>query len=115
MISNERAERFRLVEKRHATAPQLPTDRPPTKAEVWAYWSHIYDGIKTHAELIADAKADWAYKYATWWLRRGWRKQPDWIEGAPVIDEAVPHFISVDNWQSAVNDAWSRAQEAKAA
>lgn len=107
-------ERYKTVERNHLTAPPLPTDRPPTKREAWDHYSHIYGSVKTPDELRIFVKEAWAWKYAAAWLL-GWRKQPDWVEGAPVLDDAVPHLITPATWQRAVNEAWARAQERQAA
>jgi hypothetical protein len=107
-------EKYRDVERRWESAPKFPVDRPPTKAEVWAFYSHIYKNVKTDAELKSQARTAWALKYIFWWMQ-GWRKQPDWVEGDAVIEAAVPHRISLQNYERAVYDAWDVAQERKAA
>ena len=59
------------------TAPDLPTDRPPTRAEVWAYITHVYEGLWTQDKMEAHAKACWAGNYVRWVNFQGWRKKPD--------------------------------------
>ena len=76
------------------TAPEIPTDRPPTRAEVWAYVSHVYNGLWDEEKMKAHAKACWAGNYVRWVNLLFWRKPPDWTEGeAKLIDGP----ITVDN------------------
>jgi hypothetical protein len=87
------------------SAPSLPTDRPPTRAEVWAHYHHIYFDFKGHRpngictptclrtdgnELEVEAAEMWAWRYVVA-LRNGWDKQPDWKEGDEVIPAGVPN------------------------
>jgi hypothetical protein len=81
------------------TAPEMPTDRPPTRAEVWAYITHVYEGLWTEDKMEAHAKACWAGNYVRWVNLHGWRKKPDW-EGEAQLElgtEEVEGPISVDN------------------
>lgn len=79
-----------VPDDRWESAPELPTDRPPTREEVWAYTEHMYADLKTPHELKAHAAFAWAGTYAYWVNHNGWDKQPDWIPGDEVIPAAVP-------------------------
>lgn len=98
------SQRF-VPDERIQSAPAFPLDRPPTRAEVWAHYHHIYFDFKGHRpntlctdacirtegnELEVEAAEAWAWWYITR-LRNGWNKQPDWKEGDPVIPAAVPN------------------------
>jgi hypothetical protein len=71
-------------------APELPTHRPPTKREVWDRYSFIYGDIKPPDELTRFCRDAWVWLYVEAFNFRAWRKQPDWVDGDPVIDAAVP-------------------------
>lgn len=86
-------------------APRLPAGRPPTRREVWERLHFLYYDLKGHAPsplcsdkcrrkpegvLEAMARSEWTWAYVYRHIFRGWRKQPDWVEGDPVISEAVP-------------------------
>lgn len=78
-------------------APGLPHDRPPTRAEVWAHFSHVYrSGVKSGDELRDYCKARYVDGYAYWHGIYQWRKQPDWMPGDPVIPAAVPASLGPD-------------------
>lgn len=79
-----------LTHERLAQAPLLPADRPPTRREVWDREFALYHDIKTHDEMAARARTAWAYAYTRWFNTKGWRKQPDWVEGDPVFEDCVP-------------------------
>lgn len=79
-----------VPDDRWQSAPELPTDRPPTREEVWAYTEHMYADLKTRQEMQAHAAFAWAGTYVYWVNHNNWGKQPDWIPGAPVIASAVP-------------------------
>lgn len=72
-------------------APRLPTHRPATKREVWDHYSFIYKDIKPHNELARFCRDAWLWNYVDWFNFKGWRKQPDWVDGDQVIHEAVPN------------------------
>ena len=74
-----------------ATAPPVPFDRPPTKAEVWAYMTHVYSKLMDGGELRRRAREKWAGNYVYCVNIRGWNKQPDWVEGEAVIEAACPN------------------------
>jgi len=79
-----------VPDDRWESAPPLPTDRPPTRAEVWAYTEHMYAGLKTEQELQAHAAFAWAGTYVYWVNFNNWDKQPDWTPGDTVVRNAVP-------------------------
>lgn len=79
-----------VPDSRLMTAPRPPLDRPPTRQEVWDTNWHVYQGIKERDEIAAMSKAEWVATYVYWFNLKDWRKQPDWVEGDPVIPEAVP-------------------------
>lgn len=89
---------------RWKTAPPLPTDRPPTRREVWAHFHHRFFDLKEHQEsplcdprcelgpnqeLEAFCRDTWVWAYVQRFIHGTWDKQPDWSEGDPVIPEAV--------------------------
>lgn len=78
-----------VTEDRWETAPKPPLDRPPTRAETWAYYSHIYADDLENAAI--RARNTWAWLYVYCFNFRGWRKQPDWKEGDPVIEAGIPN------------------------
>jgi hypothetical protein len=86
-----------LTFDRMEKAPNLPHDRPPTRREVWDREHALYNGLKTHDEMKLRAKSSWVYAYCRWFNLKGWRKQPDWVEGDPVIEDAVPN-VEVLYW-----------------
>jgi len=73
-----------------ATAPKMPHDRPPTRAEVWAYVHHCYEAVKTHDEMVAHAKCLFVGNYVYAVNLRGWDKPPDWTEGDPAPPKRCP-------------------------
>lgn len=79
-----------VPDNRWETAPPIPLDRPPTRAEVWAYVKHMYHDLKTPAELEAHAKATFVGNYVRWVNFNGWRKPPDWKEGQPAPPGRCP-------------------------
>jgi hypothetical protein len=99
--------------------PALPTERPPTRREVWEHYHGIYFDFKGHSrsplctprclhnetrELESYCRDAWAWGYIQRFVSgmKGWDKQPDWVEGDPVIPAAVPDvsaFLSGD-WAS---------------
>lgn len=72
-------------------APILPTHRPPTKRECWDRYSFIYADIKSEEELRVFCRDAWMWFYVSAVNFKSWRKQPDWVDGDPVIHEAVRH------------------------
>lgn len=79
-----------VPDNRYETAPPLPTNRPPTRRECFAYYSHVFKDVKDDTAIAQHAREVWAWRYVEWVNGRGWRKQPDWVEGAPVIDVGLP-------------------------
>jgi hypothetical protein len=109
-----------MNDARHENAPPMPFDRPPTRAEVWAHVQHYYSGgDKTEAQLQAMARDRWAGNYVYWVNFNGWKKQPDWTEGDPVIEAGVPTKpFEAGHGRSYYNDVRAlleRARERKAA
>lgn len=103
-----------VADDRYLTAPAMPTDRPPTKEEVWAYWSHQLDGVKTTDEIKLFARGSWAWAYVYEVNFRGWRKHPDWVPGDPVIHEATPtRAIPLGNYIPRVEELWGLARQIK--
>ncbi len=88
-----------VTDDRLNTAPDFPTDRPPTRAEVWAYISHVYAEVWTTDKMEAHAKACWVGNYVRWVNLHFWRKKPDWIGDAQMeLDtDEVEGPISVDD------------------
>jgi hypothetical protein len=86
-------------------APNIPTHRPPTRKEVWARGHALYYDRKTHqrrpecddrcltqstpGELEAWCRSSWVGCYAYAVAVKGWAKQPDWVDGDPVLPEAT--------------------------
>ena len=94
-----------IPDSRRESAPPLPTTRPATRAETWAHYHHVWFDRKGHAkqalctdeclheragELETYCRDAWAWSYIQRFLSGGWDKHPDWVEGEPVIPEAVP-------------------------
>lgn len=90
---------------REDSAPKLPPGRPPTRREVWARYHFIFFDRKGHkattgckptclhddaGELERYCRGAWAWHYISLFIFKGWDKQPDWVEGDPVIPAAVP-------------------------
>ena len=88
-----------VTDEKLNTAPPIPTDRPPTRAEVWAYVSHVYADVWKADKMEAHAKAAWAGNYVRWVNLLGWRKKPDWTGDAQLElgTEEVEAPISVRN------------------
>lgn len=98
-------------------APMLPTNRPPTKKEVWDRFNFIYQDIKEHGDLARFCRNWWCWAYVDWVNRKAWRKQPDWVDGDTVIYEAVPSKpFGPDEgaWIREVNRLFEIAKGAKA-
>lgn len=95
------------------TAPALPADRPPTKQEVWDYFSHVFSDTKRRDDLIGFCRDYWVWSYVDFVNRRGWDKQPDWIPGQPVKSFAVPSQTfkagEPHNWLVTVQHCWEKA------
>lgn len=108
---------YALVETRSTTAPLLPTHRPPTKSEVWARYSHIYEGVKSPDELKRFCLEAWAWFYVEAVNFRQWRKHPDWVDGDDVIEDAVPAgpFVAGRRHEPEVESLWNIAKERKSA
>jgi hypothetical protein len=78
------------VDQLSMDAPMLPTNRPPTKREVWDRYSYIYGEIKGEDELRRFCRDAWAWHYVSWFNFKAWRKHPDWVDGDAVIYDALP-------------------------
>ena len=92
-----------MPDNRHATIPPLPEGRPPTREECWNYYSLYFAGLKNQHDIIRFARDQWAWMYVTWVNTRGWRKQPDWVEGDPVRVEGIPEVFEAGNGASFYN------------
>lgn len=77
-------------EEQFKTQPKMPSGRPPTKDEVWAWVVHMYGGIFETPKLRELAQKKWAWAYVWEVNFAGWRKHPDWVPGDPVVADAVP-------------------------
>ena len=104
-----------LPDDRWQSAPPIPLDRPPTRAEVWAYVEHLYHDLKTEDERKAFAAQMWAGNYAWWVNWNGWNKQPDWTEGDPVIPAAVPKRGSILSGSNVYQIVKSHLDQARSA
>lgn len=93
------------------TAPPIPTNRPPTRAEVWAHVQHFYGNLKTTAELEKMARDRWAGNYIYAVNFNGWRKQPDWTEGDPVIDVGLPEVFEAGSTYRDIRPFLDRVRE----
>lgn len=95
-------------------APQLSTDRPPTRREVWDHYSYVYGETWTHEKIVDWCRTNWIAHYVYWYNVRGWRKQPDWKESDPVIPEAVPTTLffpdQQNSWRKRVYDCLERSK-----
>jgi hypothetical protein len=79
-----------VPDNRYADAPELPNDRPPTRRECFDHYKHIFRGVKSEQEITRFAADQWAWIYVRFVNGRGWRHQPDWMPGEPVLDIGVP-------------------------
>lgn len=107
-----------VPDDRYATAPPLPTNRPPTREECWNHAKHFFSGLKSETEIATFARDQWAWYYVTWVNNRAWKAQPDWIEGDPIIEVGVPKLFEAGHGRSYYNDVRAlleRARERKAA
>lgn len=101
-----------VPDHRYEGAPPVPTDRPPTRAEVWAHVRHYYADIKTEQEMRDFAAATWIGNYTYWVNVNGWRRQPDWKEGDGIVEEACPTGpIFPDEMHSKVRQLHAIAKE----
>lgn len=83
-------------------APRYPTDRPPTRKEVWEYNQHFFPH-RSREELAGKAKWDWLYAYVYFVNMRDWRMPPDWVQGDSAPPAACPKGpIFGDEMQSVV-------------
>lgn len=105
-----------ILDARVMQAPPLPEHRPPTKKEVWTRMSFIYHDLKDDSNLKRFCREWWAGMYLGYVNFRGWDKHPDWVDGEPVIPEAVPAkpFESGTNYIREVERLWGIAQTVKA-
>lgn len=103
-----------LLDERMMQAPVLPPHRPPTKAEYWARYSFVYEGIWSVEKIKLFCKVNWAWAYVYAFNFRAWRKHPDWSEGQPVIHEAVPSdvFEAGSKYVEEVERLWNIARSA---
>jgi len=101
-------------EEQFKTQPRMPGDRPATKEEVWSWVVHMYGGTFEVPKLKQMAQDKWAWSYVYFVNFDGWKKQPDWLPGDPVIAEAVPPGPFTPDAQSFVhvNRLWAIAQAA---
>ena len=104
-----------VPDQRYDDAPKMPTGRPSTKLEVFAYWAHVLKDVKTEDEIKAHARGSWAWDYVWHVNFKGWDKHPDWLPGDPVIQEAVPaKSIPADgSFISRVEELWQLARRLK--
>jgi hypothetical protein len=101
-------------DERMMAAPKLPTDRPATKKEVWARYHFIYHDIKSPDDLASYCRDAWVWYFVEAVNFHQWRKQPDWVEGDPVIDEAVKwEPFQVGEWHAEVERLYQIAQSVK--
>lgn len=105
------AEKRFLNEADFHGAPELPHHRPATRREIWEHYSYIYRNLWDEDRIRDFCKTRWVDTYVSWY-NRGWRKQPDWKEGDPVIERAVPRrlFYPGDPAQRIVYDYLARAR-----
>lgn len=104
-----------VPDDRWESQPDFPTDRPPTRAEVWEYVQHYYHDLKSEREMKAYAAQCWAGNYVYWVNFHGWDKQPDWKPGDPVIPAGVPgrgDIKSGDNAYQIVKTYYDAARSA---
>ena len=78
------------IEDRWQTQPKMPSDRPPTKLEVWAWVVHMYGPLFEEQKLRDLARDKWAWSYIYAVNFNGWRKHPDWVPGESVVADATP-------------------------
>ena len=97
------SQRRYVPDNRYAIAPALPEDRPPTREECWNHYSIYFAGVKPTEKIVTFARDQWAWMYVTWVNTRGWRKQPDWVEGDPVRSENVPELFEAGHGASFYN------------
>lgn len=101
-------------EEQYKTQPKMPVGRPATKQEVWDWVVHMYGGIFSAEKLKEMAGRKWAWDYVWEVNFNGWRKQPDWLPGDPVVADATP-VGPLSPEQSSypyVNKLWAIAQAA---
>lgn len=79
-----------IPDARVTQAPQMPKGRPPTRQECWEHFWFLFHDRKSKAQIAGMARDKWVYAYVYWHGRNGWRCQPDWTPGTPIIPEAVP-------------------------
>jgi hypothetical protein len=120
-----------LPDDRVMAAPRLPANRPPTRREVWDRCHALYFDRKRHkarpdctercltdergGELESFCRDGWVWYYVSAFNFNGWRKQPDWVEGDPVIEQAVPfrqfEVEQQSKWAETVYSCLARAQQ----
>lgn len=79
-----------LTEAAYHGAPPRPCHRPGTRAELWAHYSHIYDGFWSRERIADFCREVWIWDYVYWVNFNGWDKQPDWKEDDPIVPAGVP-------------------------
>lgn len=102
-----------VPDNRYATAPVLPTNRPPTRAECLAQARHFYEDVKTEQEIVTFARDHWAWRYVCWVNDKNWKAQPDWVEGDPIIDVGVPKLFEAGHGRSYYNDVRALLERTK--
>ena len=98
-----KSQRKYVADNQYAITPALPEDRPPTREECWSYYNSYFAGVKKTQDIVRFARDQWAWMYVTWVNTRGWRKQPDWVEGDPVRSENVPELFEAGHGASFYN------------
>lgn len=101
-------------EEQYLTQPKMPRDRPATKQEIWEWTVHMYGGVFELPKLQKLAQDAWAWSYVRAVNKEGWKKQPDWLPGDPIVAEAVPPgpFPPEASGFVHVNKLWAIAQAA---
>ena len=116
MSATATAPRLEYVpDDRYETSPKMPSGRPRTKQEVFAYWTHVLKDVKTDEEIKDMARGSWAWDYVWHVNFRQWDKHPDWTPGEPVIPEAVPvkPIPAGSNYIAKVEELWRLARRLK--
>jgi hypothetical protein len=121
-----------LPDDRVMAAPRLPANRPPTRREVWerchdavlrpeapqgpsGLHRAVLERTRRAASSKRSARDGWVWYYVSAFNFNGWRKQPDWVEGDPVIEQAVPfrqfEVEQQSKWAETVYSCLARAQQ----
>lgn len=103
-----------MPDNRYETAPALPTQRPPTRAECWNHYHHYFQGLKPYDQIVKFAKTQWAWFYVRWVNIHGWDKPPDWTEGTEYDTSfRVPVVLESGTGYTEVTSLMKEAQEWK--